>query len=144
METFAQALTAALKGMTIGDDQRSTLGSTSQRSRANAPSALGVPQERASDALRPTPTCYRYYEPRHYERDYPQADMTIEEHLSRKRVYDHGTLTAASRKPRAITAAQVELDSESEETDNGFQIERVEFESDYLTIDPKLPVPTVP
>jgi len=26
METFAQALTAALKGMTVGDDQRSTFG----------------------------------------------------------------------------------------------------------------------
>lgn len=70
--------------------------------------------------------------------------MTIEEHLSRKRVYDHGTLTAASREPRAITTAQAELDSESEETNNGFQIERVEFESDYLTIHPKLPVSTVP
>lgn len=67
METFAQALTTALKGMTIGDDQRSTLGNTSQCSRANALSALGVPQERASDALWPTPTCHRCYEPRHYE-----------------------------------------------------------------------------
>jgi len=53
--------------------------------------------------------------------------MAIKEHLSRKRAYGHGT-----------------LDGGSEETDNGFQIERVEFESDYLTMDPKLPVSIVP